>query len=105
MPIPGPVTMEKRPEPVLIDPFGNVVPLGEGVHSVGRNPAATLKLPYDESVSRRHAELEVRNGEAVVRDLGSSNGTTINGVPVRTPMLLHAGDEVAFGRTRVTFRA
>ncbi|MGV3617728.1 MAG: FHA domain-containing protein [Fimbriimonas sp.] len=101
-PPPGPI--EKRPEPVLIDAFGNPIPLGDGVHSVGRDPLATLKLPYDESVSRRHAEIEVRNGEAIVRDLGSSNGTTVNGSPVRTPTLLNSGDEVAFGRTRVTFR-
>ena len=46
---------------------------------VGR--AVTSDLPiYDPTVSRRHAEVVLRNGHVSVRDLGSSNGTFINGM-------------------------
>jgi pSer/pThr/pTyr-binding forkhead associated (FHA) protein len=53
-------------------------------------------------VSRRHAELR-RNGEAVVvTDLGSTNGTRVNGAPVRE-QVLSSGDEVSVGSTRLVF--
>lgn len=54
----------------------------------------------DPSVSRNHAVLEMRNGELVVRDNGSTNGTFVNGerVQLRT---LKAGDVVAFGKTQM----
>jgi pSer/pThr/pTyr-binding forkhead associated (FHA) protein len=47
-------------------------------------------------VSRYHAELSVDAGGARVRDLGSTNGTAVEGRPVREAEL-HAGDRVAFG--------
>ena len=48
---------------------------------VGRHPRCTIVVD-DPNVSRRHAELILRDGVWVIRDLGSTNGTTVNGEPV-----------------------
>jgi hypothetical protein len=48
---------------------------------VGRHPRCDIVLD-DPDVSRRHAELMFRDGVWVIRDLGSTNGTTVNGAPV-----------------------
>jgi hypothetical protein len=48
---------------------------------VGRHPRCDLVVD-DLNVSRRHAELMFRDGAWVIRDLGSTNGTTVNGAPV-----------------------
>ncbi len=66
---------------------------------VGRNTESEVFL-VDPSVSRNHAVLELRGGDVVVRDSGSTNGTFVNGerVQLRT---LHLGDRVAFGKTEM----
>jgi adenylate cyclase len=68
---------------------------------VGR--AVTSDLPiYDPTVSRRHAEVVLRNGSVSVRDLGSSNGTFINGTQITDQAVAQDGDTVTFGK--VAFR-
>jgi adenylate cyclase len=67
---------------------------------VGRTADADIRIP-DPTISRRHAELRVVNGGVSVQDLGSFNGTFINGVRVRHGTL-SANDSVAFGK--VIFR-
>ena len=69
--------------------------------TVGRE-AADLTIA-DPAMSSRHFEIEVRGGEYFVRDLGSSNGTFLNGQPVRAAELV-AGDTLQAGQTRWTFR-
>jgi pSer/pThr/pTyr-binding forkhead associated (FHA) protein len=54
-------------------------------------------------VSRHHAELRVEDGEVVLVDLGSTNGTFVNGQPVRR-VLLTDGTRVTLGRTTLVFR-
>ena len=71
--------------------------LGDGVHVVGRTPENTVALP-DGAVSRRHAELRVDKGQLVLRDLGSMNGTFVNGVQLKGERALAAGDQVRFGQ-------
>lgn len=62
---------------------------------VGRDPGADLVLPWDD-VSRRHALIWREDGAAWVRDLGSSNGTTVNGEPVGyAPTRLGHGSVIA----------
>ncbi len=70
-----------------------------GEMRVGRNAQCDIFL-VDPSVSRNHALLGVHEGNLVVRDAGSSNGTYVNGerVQLRT---LRAGDLVAFGKTEM----
>ena len=67
---------------------------------VGRGIATDIAI-YDPTISRRHAELTARNDVVEIRDLGSSNGTCINGSRVSTGRLL-ANDSVTFGK--VTYK-
>lgn len=70
--------------------------LGEGTWEAGRNPTAWILLD-DVTVSRHHAEFTVTGGRLEMRDLGSTNGTYVNGS--RTDhATLNAGDEVIIGR-------
>jgi sigma-B regulation protein RsbU (phosphoserine phosphatase) len=66
-------------------------PLAEGVHVLGRGNDVGLRVPRP-SVSRRHAELVVRDGEVTVRDLGSHNGTVVNGARIDDTVTLRLGD-------------
>jgi DNA-binding CsgD family transcriptional regulator len=63
---------------------------------VGRGDDADLQL-NDLGVSRRHAVLRVDNGTLFVEDLGSRNGTFVQGQPIDRKMSLQAGDELSFG--------
>ncbi|WP_112467064.1 DUF1707 and FHA domain-containing protein [Streptomyces triticisoli] len=68
---------------------------------IGRDPASGLRLTH-ETVSRVHAELRHQGGMWVLRDLGSTNGTTVNGRRVIGAAVVREGDQVAFGQ--VSFR-
>ncbi|SMQ19696.1 protein of unknown function [Streptomyces sp. Ag82_O1-12] len=68
---------------------------------IGRDPASGLRLNH-ETVSRVHAELRHQGGMWVLRDLGSTNGTTVNGRRVVGAAVVREGDQVGFGR--MTFR-
>lgn len=71
--------------------------LNEGVHVVGREAGLTIALVGESTVSRRHAEI-VRIGDSVVvRDVGSTNGTFLNGVRLDGDQPLRPGDRVQFG--------
>lgn len=68
---------------------------------IGRDPGNGLRLAHD-TVSRRHAELSLEAGGWVLRDLGSTNGTTVNGSRVTSSAPVADGDRVGFGE--LTFR-
>ena len=68
---------------------------------IGRDPASQLVLS-DSSVSYRHACLEDRGGVWVLVDLGSTNGTKVNGDRAEESQLEH-GDRLRFGNTMVRF--
>lgn len=70
--------------------------------TIGRAAEATLSIPSPR-VSRNHAELVFKDGKAILRDLGSQNGTTVNGVKVGEHTLADH-DEVAIGPYTVTYR-
>jgi two-component system cell cycle response regulator len=57
------------------------------------------------TVSRRHARLFAKNGEAWVEDLGSTNGTLVNDEPIDGPRQLHNGDQLRFGSSILKFIA
>jgi len=75
--------------------------LEESVHSIGRTHANSIRL-HDTEVSRNHAELVRRGDTYVVRDLGSSNGTFVNGRLVNENEL-HSGDQVQVGRSLLLY--
>lgn len=87
----------------LVFDDGREEPLRHLVTVIGRSPDATIRI-VDTSVSRRHAEIRVVGGRAVIRDLGSTNGTTVNGRPV-TEEVLADGDRVVLGSHPLTVRA
>jgi pSer/pThr/pTyr-binding forkhead associated (FHA) protein len=68
---------------------------------IGRGEDNDIVLA-DPSVSRAHAEIENDAAGPLVRDLGSTNGTAVNGRRVRAERL-HDGDELSFGNTRMRF--
>ena len=73
------------------------VPITGGPVRIGRAPECELVLK-DNRVSRRHARLAARDGVLVLTDLGSTNGTRVNGHRV-TEVVLGAGDRVQIGET------
>jgi DNA-binding NtrC family response regulator len=70
-------------------------PLGRDVTVIGRDATANVVLPVS-AVSRRHVELRLESGDYVARDLGSRNGTLVNGHPV-TEAVLEPLDEIRIG--------
>ncbi|MBE3585116.1 FhaA domain-containing protein [Desulfofundulus thermocisternus] len=80
---------------------GKVFPLQPATMVIGRRDTCDVILT-DNSVSRRHAQLEYRGGEFVIRDLGSTNGVYINGVRVHTKVLV-PGDTIKMGTTLCVF--
>jgi DNA-binding winged helix-turn-helix (wHTH) protein len=79
------------------------VPLGEGNNIVGRGADAAVWIDAP-GVSRHHAQIVVREGEATLEDLGSKNGTYIAGHRVTTPRRLANGDQIRIGSVVITFR-
>ena len=79
-----------------------LVPLLGPVTVIGRGADVDVRLP-DTGVSRRHAELHVTEGVATVIDLGSTNGTTVNGRRVDRQLLVD-GDRVGIGASSLVFR-
>ncbi|MGL4513519.1 MAG: ATP-binding protein [Lacipirellulaceae bacterium] len=69
--------------------------------SIGRVGDNTIQL-HDTEVSRKHAVLQESGGGYVLRDLNSSNGTHVNGKPVRERRLM-SGDQLQMGRTLLLF--
>ena len=67
--------------------------------TVGRGGGCGVVLPDDQFVSTVHARLFRRGDDLFVEDLGSRNGTFVNGQQVQTPTRLRRGDRVQFGQT------
>jgi hypothetical protein len=103
-PSPAPAPASKKATLILGD--GTRVALQPGVVSVGRSAESTLPL-NDTNVSRKHAELRSRGeGTAlswVLVDLGSTNGTMLNGVKISGEQKLKNGDSLMFGNTSARF--
>jgi DNA-binding CsgD family transcriptional regulator len=72
--------------------------------TVGKAVENTIALDGDPTVSRLHAVLEHFDAGWCVSDLGSSNGTFVNGERIWSSQRLRHGDEVRVGRTRLLFR-
>lgn len=75
----------------------------DGTSRIGRSDEVEIVL-LDPGVSRVHAVIEIKGGKAVVRDLGSTNGTFVNGRRVERETL-RDGDELRVGNTRLRFEA
>ena len=81
---------------------GRTYPLQMGSTVIGRGDQANLRLP-DVGISRRHARLDYDGSQVVLTDLGSTNGTMVNGQRV-SAVALNPGDMIQLGTTTLTFR-
>lgn len=70
--------------------------------TLGRSPSCEIPLE-DHKVSRRHAKIEVKDGQARVTDLGSRNGTVVNGEKIEAEAILLPGDRVQVGETTALY--
>ena len=77
---------------------GATLEIAQPTH-VGRGAENGLRLEDDDFVSSRHARFEPRTDGLWVEDVGSTNGTYVNGARVTSARLLHTGDVVRIGRT------
>lgn len=77
-----------------------VLPAGETVIGRERSPEIAIVLA-EPMCSRRHAAIVVEPAGATIRDLGSRNGTRVNGVLLSAPRRLAPGDVIQIGRTRL----
>jgi pSer/pThr/pTyr-binding forkhead associated (FHA) protein len=82
---------------------GQVFTLQGGNMEVGREPGKDIVLSADATISRGHARLTQEPGGLTVIDLGSSNGTYVNGQRLFAPMALAPGDEVQFGSSKFRY--
>jgi pSer/pThr/pTyr-binding forkhead associated (FHA) protein len=85
----------------LVLPDGSRVQVSEAPVVIGRLPECDVVIA-DSNVSRRHAEVRQVGENVVVTDLGSTNGTRVNGQLVREQVLA-SGDEITVGSTTLVF--
>jgi Protein of unknown function (DUF3662)/Inner membrane component of T3SS, cytoplasmic domain len=78
------------------------VPLITPATIIGRGHDAGLRLS-DPGVSRHHAQVELRDGAVWLEDLGSTNGTTLDGSPVSAPTEMNSGQRITVGSTVLVF--
>ncbi|NML32480.1 FHA domain-containing protein [Paraburkholderia antibiotica] len=81
-------------------PALDVIRIVDNLFAIGRSEAPFNDYPaqWTASLSRRHARVFIEHGVVYVADLGSKNGTTVNGVAVRqAPARVRAGDQLCFG--------
>jgi serine phosphatase RsbU (regulator of sigma subunit) len=79
-------------------------PIPEGESRIGRNAELLISLP-DRSVSREHASLLRTGDDLQLADLGSRNGTSVNGERIQAPRALRAGDSVSFGNVTLVLQS
>ena len=71
---------------------------------LGRSSTADLTFPNDNGLSRQHLAIEYDGGGWSVSDLGSKNGTVLNGVKVAARTALKSGDRIRVGSSVLCFR-
>jgi pSer/pThr/pTyr-binding forkhead associated (FHA) protein len=84
------------------DEAGRQTPL-DGSIEIGRDASTNLALD-DEQASRRHARVSAQGDLAIVEDLGSTNGTYVNGQPIEGPRAVRPGDKIRVGLTVIELR-
>jgi hypothetical protein len=90
-----------RAAALVVDATSQRLDLNRGSNVIGRGTDSDLQL-LDQGVSRRHLDVQFDGDTATAYDLGSTNGTTINGHEVGSQMLRH-GDVIRVGHSRIVF--
>ena len=101
MPVPPPAAGIPR---FFLEIEGRMHPVDRLPFVLGRGSDADLRLD-DKGVSRRHLQLSMQGGAVVASDMGSTNGTLINGAPLRAPVVLANGSLLRMGNTRIIFHS
>ena len=70
---------------------------------MGREEGIDIVLQDPES-SRQHARVAWQGGQFIVEDLGSTNGTFVNGIQITAPQVLNPGDSIGIGQTALVFQ-
>lgn len=91
-----------RAETAILLMDGRRLVVGPGGATLGRSRQCDLVLS-DPNVSRQHAEIRPRGGSWVLTDLGSTNGSRVNGRPVQGSEVVRPGDEIELGATVLKF--
>jgi pSer/pThr/pTyr-binding forkhead associated (FHA) protein len=86
---------------LIVDQTNQRFDLRNGSNVIGRGTDADLQL-LDQGISRRHVDIQYDGNFATAYDLGSTNGTTVNGHEISSQMLRH-GDVIRVGHTRIVF--
>ena len=87
---------------LIVDGPNSAHQLAEGRTTIGRGTARDIRVP-DSGVSRQHVQIDVRGPNASVQDLGSTNGTIVNGRKVAGARLMH-GDVIRIGNSVLVYR-
>jgi DNA-binding winged helix-turn-helix (wHTH) protein len=77
--------------------------LSEGATFVGRDRECAVRIDSP-TLSRRHARIVVARGKTTVEDLGSKNGTQVNGQRIKQPVALKDSDQIQVGSLTLTYR-
>lgn len=85
---------------LVVQGTGKVLRLDRPAMVIGRQPENELPLD-DSQASRQHARFETRNNQVTITDLGSANGTKVNGSRISAPTPLSNGDVVQIGATQL----
>lgn len=101
MPVPPPAAGIPR---FFLEIEGRMHPVDRLPFVLGRGSDADLRLD-DKGVSRRHLQLSMQGGAVVASDMGSTNGTLINGAPLRVPVMLANGSLLRMGNIRIIFHS
>ena len=88
---------------VVVQKTGQKIPLKNAKVKIGRDPSNQVVIPDDTFTSRHHAWITYEDGDFWIEDLGSTNGTLLNGHPVVKRQVLSAGDKIRVGHTELTF--
>jgi pSer/pThr/pTyr-binding forkhead associated (FHA) protein len=70
-----------------------------GELTIGRAAGCSVSIPDDTFVSNMHARVYERDGDVYIEDLGSTNGTLVNGAPLAAATKLRKGDRIQAGQT------
>ena len=107
----GEVSSEPTPAPTTADPRTRVgiiwqareIGLADGEALIGRGRDCAVRIDLPE-ISRHHARIRVAGPHATIEDLGSKNGTSVNGRPVSRTSELRDGAEIVVGSEVLVFR-
>jgi pSer/pThr/pTyr-binding forkhead associated (FHA) protein len=86
---------------LIVDQTNRRFDLRQGSNIIGRGTDSDLQL-LDQGISRRHLDVQYDGHYATAYDLGSTNGTTVNGHEISSQVLRH-GDVIRVGHTRIVF--